>query len=58
MIYEARVKAGDKNIYFIDGSDFWDEDFTENTIDSAHPTDLGFAIMAKKHAPQLAAILK
>jgi lysophospholipase L1-like esterase len=58
MIYEARVKAGDKNIYFIDGSDFWDEDFTENTIDSAHPTDLGFAIMAKKLAPQLAAILK
>ena len=35
---------------------FFAFDFTENTIDSAHPTDLGFAIMAKKLAPQLAAI--
>ena len=58
MIYEARVKAGDKNIYFIDGTDFWDDEYTENTIDSGHPTDLGFALMAKKLAPQLAAILK
>ena len=58
MIYEARVKAGDKNIHFIDGTDLWDEDYTENTIDSGHPTDLGFAIMAKKLAPQLADLLK
>ena len=58
-IYEDRKKAGDKNIYFIDGTDFWPpEDYWENTVDGAHPTDLGFARMAEKMKPVLLDLLK
>ena len=56
-IYEKRLAAGDKNLYFIDGSEFWGEDFHENTVDGAHPTDLGFKQMADKMYPQLKKIL-
>ncbi len=48
--YDAAVSAGDKNVYFIDGSSFFKEfeglgnDFT---VDGVHPTDLGFYLMAK-----------
>ena len=56
-IYEKRLAAGDKNLYFIDGSEFWSEDFHENTVDGAHPTDLGFKQMADKMYPQLKKIL-
>ena len=58
-IYQDRKKAGDKNLYFVDGTDFWPvEDYTENTIDGAHPTDLGFARMTKKLKPVLLKLLK
>ena len=57
-IYRSRKRAGDKNLYFVDGSSFWsEEDCTENTIDGAHPTDLGFARMAKKLKPILLKLL-
>lgn len=56
-VYEKRRAAGDKNLYFIDGSEFWTEDFHENTVDGAHPTDLGFKQMADKMYPQLKKIL-
>ena len=58
-IYQARKKAGDKNLYFIDGTDFWPpEDYSENTIDGAHPTDLGFARMTAKLKPVLQKLLE
>ena len=57
--YLQRKAAGDKNIYFLDGTDFWDkEDYFENTVDGAHPTDLGFSLMAKKLAPVLEELLR
>ncbi|MBR2358139.1 MAG: SGNH/GDSL hydrolase family protein [Lentisphaeria bacterium] len=48
-IVEQKKAAGDKNIHFVDGSDFFDaRDYSENTVDGAHPTDRGFAQMAQK----------
>ena len=58
-IYQDRKKAGDKNLYFVDGTDFWaPEDYSENTVDGAHPTDLGFARMTEKLKPVLLKLLK
>ena len=53
------IKAGDKNVYFIDGIHFYDQpgmpviprDFT--TVDNTHPTDLGFHLMYLKILPVL-----
>lgn len=56
-VYQQKVSDGDKNIYFLDGSTFWTNDYTENTIDGAHPTDRGFALMAEKMLPVLQEIL-
>jgi len=58
-IYQARKNAGDTNLFFIDGTDFWSpEDYSENTVDSAHPSDLDFARMAEKLKPVLLRLLK
>lgn len=57
-IYEERKLAGDKNIFFFDGSTFWDPEDTENSVDGAHPTDLGFSLIAKKLEPVLRDLLK
>ncbi|MBQ9337201.1 MAG: SGNH/GDSL hydrolase family protein [Lentisphaeria bacterium] len=58
-IYQTRKKAGDRNLYFVDGTDFWaPEDYSENTVDGAHPTDLGFARMAEKLKPVLLKLLQ
>lgn len=45
--YENAVAAGDKNVYFIDGSEIYKEvglDYC--TVDCVHPNDLGFLCMA------------
>jgi len=58
-IYRSRKRAGDKNLYFFDGTTFWaPEDHSENTVDGAHPTDLGFFRMAEKLRPVLLKLLK
>ena len=57
--YLNAVKAGDKNVYFVDGLHFYDQkgmpviprDFT--TVDNTHPTDLGFHLMYLKILPVL-----
>jgi hypothetical protein len=36
-----RMKTGDKNIFFLDGSEILGEDFDECTVDGVHPSDLG-----------------
>lgn len=58
-IYQARRAAGDEHIYFVDGSDFYSpEDYSENSVDGAHPTDQGFAVIAKKLEPVLRDLIK
>lgn len=45
--YENALAAGDKNVYFIDGSDIYkDVGLDYCTVDSVHPNDLGFWCMA------------
>lgn len=41
-----RSNAGDKNIYFLDGSEVLGDDYDECTVDGSHPTDLGSARIA------------
>ena len=57
-IYQERKAAGDVNIYFFDGSSFWEQDDTEHNVDGAHPNDSGFALMAQKLEPVLRELLQ
>ena len=41
QLVETRKNAGDKYIYFLDGSEILGEDYDECTVDGVHPTDLG-----------------
>ena len=45
--YTSALARGDKNVYFIDGPTLMAICGTEGTVDSVHPTDLGFFSMAK-----------
>lgn len=45
--YENAVAQGDRNVYYIDGRALMADAFDEGTVDNTHPTDLGFASMAK-----------
>ena len=45
--YENAVAAGDKNVYFISSRELMDDCKYEGTVDNCHPTDAGFASMAK-----------
>ena len=49
--YKKALAEGDKNVYFIDGKTFFGKDLYNCTVDSCHPTDLGFYLMAKKIIP-------
>ena len=50
--YESAKAKGDKNVYFIDGTQIFDGIFADScTVDSVHPNDLGFARMAEKLIP-------
>lgn len=53
--YQNAVAAGDKNVYFIDGSKMFCDDFFRDccTVDRNHPSDLGHARMAQSVAPVL-----
>ena len=45
---ERARRAGDKNVYFLNGDQFFGKHDREScTVDSCHPTDLGFYRMAK-----------
>lgn len=57
--YENALARGDKNVYFINGRDFFgEEDHAHYTIDGAHPNDLGFDRMAAVVEPVLRSILE
>ena len=58
-IVAERIQAGDSNIHFLDGSDFFgpEDEFFDCTTDSAHPNDLGFFRMAKAIIPVIKKLL-
>lgn len=57
--YENAVRAGDKNVYFIDGGKFFPpENFVYCTNDNTHPNDLGMYYMANAIEPVIREILK
>ena len=57
--YENALARGDKNVYFINGRDFFgEEDHAYYTIDGVHPNDLGFARMTALVEPVLRRILE
>ena len=48
--YENTLNSGDNRVYLIDGREFYPSDIMEHcSVDSCHPTDLGFYFMAKKN---------
>lgn len=57
--YLNALKAGDRNVAFIDGESlFAGENRDACTVDSCHPNDLGFARMADKIGETVAKFLK
>ena len=56
--YDNAVKAGDKNVYFIDGQTvFADVGYEYCTVDALHPNDLGFWCMANTFGDKIKKIL-
>jgi len=55
--YVKRRDAGDKNIYFLDGTTLLGDEPTECTVDGVHCTDLGFFMIANNMAPVIQKIL-
>jgi len=56
LVDEKRI-SGDKNIYFLDGSEILGDDYDECTVDGTHPTDLGSARIADALLPAIEEIL-
>jgi hypothetical protein len=57
--YENALAAGDRNVYCIKGCDLLSEDIRENAlVDNCHPTDGGFASIARVVEAKLREILK
>ncbi len=56
--YRRAVEAGDRNVYFINGGDFFAGEVADScTVDGCHPTDLGFYFMAQGIEPVLRRLL-
>ena len=57
--YDNAVARGDKNVYIIHGKTFYadSEEGLEPSVDTCHPTDYGFKLMAEKIAPYVANVL-
>ena len=56
--YENALAAGDSHVFCIKGADLLSEDIREVAlVDNCHPTDGGFASIAKVLGEKLAAIL-
>ena len=56
--YERALAAGDKNVYFIDGSTILGEYGDEGLCDGCHPNDIGMMCMAKAIGALLKPILE
>ncbi len=46
--YQNALSAGDKNVYFVNGTEFFKDCGDSATVDNCHPNDLGFMYMARK----------
>ncbi|MBE6942277.1 MAG: hypothetical protein E7455_08355 [Ruminococcaceae bacterium] len=55
--YRNAVESGDKNVYLIEGSTLLELAGNDGSVDGIHPTDFGFASMAKAIAQVLKQIL-
>lgn len=56
--YENALSRGDKNVYFIDGASiFGDDPLRSCTVDTCHPTDLGFFRFFERLYPLLAKLI-
>ncbi len=55
-IYDELKAAGDENLYYLEGEKLLGDD-NEGTVDSSHPTDLGFMRQASAFAEVLRPIL-
>ena len=55
--YDNAIARGDKNVYLIDGPTLMAFCKDDGTVDTTHPTDLGFFSMAKALIPILKKIL-
>lgn len=56
--YEHAIAAGDRNVYFLDGPTLMADIEDGGTVDNCHPTDSGFASMARAIYPVLKEILE
>ncbi len=56
--YENAIAVGDENVYLLDGPTLMADIKDNGTVDYAHPSDSGFASMAKAIIPVLSRILK
>ncbi len=57
--YENAIKNGDKNVYYIDGTSFFEDGDGELCfVDGCHPNDLGFYKMARKIEPLIKQLLE
>ena len=56
-LVETRRAAGDRNIWFLDGSEVLGPDYDECTVDGVHPTDLGSYRIAEAMLPVLEKLL-
>ena len=56
--YRKGVAEGDKKLYVIDGSTFYEPEYREeSTADGCHPNDVGYLQMAKKFGAIIGSIL-
>lgn len=56
--YKAALEAGDKNVYFLNGAEFFNSEipFDNCTVDGCHPNDAGMIRMAKGFESVLATL--
>ena len=55
--YDNAIANGDKNVYLINGLEFFGEYGCECMVDGTHPSDFGYTLMAKAIAPKIKALL-
>ena len=55
--YEKALAEGDTTVSFIDGIEMMQGEGAEGLVDACHPTDLGFAVMARRIGDELRRVL-
>lgn len=56
--YDNAVAAGDKNVYLVNGLEFFGDLGCECMVDGTHPSDFGYYFMAKRIAEELKPFVK